>query len=139
MKARGPKPGSFAPRVSLANATEAWGEAMPEWVRLLAQACDRTSQGSMAKRLGVSGSTISAVLRKNYTGSYEPIEIASRGVLMAETLICPVLGEIATNECLDNQKRSRHFSSGSSIRVRLYQACRGACAHSRIGNANHGE
>lgn len=136
MSARGPKPGASAPRVSLTNASEAWGDAMPDWIRCLAEACDRSSQSVIAKRLGISGSVVSGVLRRNYAGTYESVEKATRGALMGDTLDCPVLGELATHACLDNQKRARNFSSASSIRVKLYRACRGGCMHSRMKPAS---
>jgi hypothetical protein len=137
---RGPAPGQNAPKVSADNAKAAWGAAMPDWIGILAAACDRSSQSMVAKQLGYSSSVISSVLRRNYVGSLETVEKAVRGALMAETLNCPVLAEIATHECLANQKRAREFSAGSSIRVRLYRACRGPCPHSRIaGGGSHAQ
>ena len=138
---RGPQPGQISPRVSVANATAAWGDEMPDWVVTLAQACDRSSQNAIAKRLGLSGSVVSAVLRRNYSGNYETVEQATRGALMGDTLICPVLGEIATHACLEHQKKARYPVAASSARVRISRACRGGCIHSRIkiaGNAEEG-
>ncbi|MBK1868285.1 transcriptional regulator [Aestuariivirga sp. YIM B02566] len=105
---------------------------MPDWIRCLAEACDRSSQSAIAKRLGVSGSVVSGVLRQTYAGTYETVEKATRGALMGDTLVCPVLEEIPAHVCLDHQKRARNFSSASSLRVKLYRACRGGCIHSRI-------
>lgn len=136
---RGPQPGQISPRVSMANAVAAWGGEMPDWVVTLAQACDRSSQNAVARRLGLSGSVVSSVIRKNYTGNYETVEKATRGALMGDTLICPVVGEIATHACLDNQKKARHFVAASSARVRLYRACRGGCIHSRIKTSGNSE
>lgn len=132
---RGPQPGQNAPRVSLASATEAWGDDIEEWVITLAEACDRQSQSLVAKRLGYSGSVISSVIKRNYKGSYQMVEQAVRGALMNEKLDCPVLGEIGRHDCLSNQKKAATFNPTSSFRVQLYRACRGNCPFSRMNLA----
>jgi hypothetical protein len=128
---RGPKPGSNSPKQAVATATTSWN-VMPDWVLVLAEACDRTSQNVVAKRLKYSGSAVSSILRNNYKGRAEVIEKAVRGVLMAEVLECPVLGELRKNVCLDHQKRAQNFAATSTLRVRMYQSCRGGCMHSRL-------
>lgn len=128
---RGPKPGAGAPHKAVETALEAWGE-LPDWLLVMAEACDETSQNAVARRLGYSASVVSTVLKNTYKGSPNGIEKAVRGALMAEELDCPVLGGLRKNICLEHQKRAVHFRASSSMRVRLYMHCRGRCVHSRL-------
>lgn len=129
---RGPRPGAGAPQQALVNAQAAWGQDIPEWVVTLAEACDRSSQNAIARRLNYSGSVVSAVINRTYKGGYDTVEQAVRGSLLAETHHCPVLGELAKNDCLEHQKKAGKFQPTSSMRVQLYRACRGTCPHSRM-------
>lgn len=105
---------------------------IPDWILALAEACDASTQSQIAIRLGVSNALISTVLRNQYPGDVERIETMVRGVLLAETVICPVVGEISKNRCLENQSKT-HFGT-DSFGSRLRKACRnGTCPHSRIG------
>lgn len=128
---RGPQPGTGSPRRAVVTVKEVWSP-LPEWVLTLAEACDRTSQSAVAKRLNYSGSVISAVLNGVYKGNTDAVEKAVRGALMAETLECPVLGEIRKNICLTTQNKARDFQPTSFVRVQLYRNCRGGCVHSRL-------
>lgn len=81
---RGPKPGSRpagAPN-PLAAAQAAWGAEMPDWVRALAQAVAASSQPVVARRLGMSQSIISQVLRDAYAGRLDRIALKVREILM---------------------------------------------------------
>jgi hypothetical protein len=129
---RGPQPGQFAPAQSLATATGAYGDAMPDWVYSLARASDASSQSVVAKRLNYSVSVVSAVINNKYKGSLDHIEKSVRGLLMAEILYCPVLADISQKSCVDHQRKAASFVPSSSLRTRLYQACRNGCPHSRI-------
>lgn len=86
----------------------------------------------MARRLGYSGSVVSAVLTNSYRGKVHAVEKAVRGALMAEELDCPVIGALRKDLCLDHQKKAVHFRPTSRWRVTLYQHCRGGCVHSRL-------
>ena len=55
-------------------AEEAWGAPLPDWIRSLALACERSSQSKVAAQLDRSPAVVSTVLRKKYAGSYERIE-----------------------------------------------------------------
>ena len=131
MSARGPKPGIGA-KVSVSNAREAWGVSIPDWVMALAEACDRSSQNSVAKRLGYSGATISGVIKNKYRGDIERVEQAVRGSLMSETVMCPVLGDLRRDRCLINQKKAKNPNPTSSVSMRLAKACKHTCPHSRL-------
>lgn len=128
---RGPQSGSgFG--VSLTSATEAWGGDMPDWVHMLAQMADRSSQSAVGKAIGYSPSVVNAVLKRIYNGDMAAVEQAARGRFMAMTVMCPVLGDLAAHKCLDHQKKAVKFSGSSSLRVSLARWCRsGDCPHSR--------
>jgi len=95
---------------------------IPGWIWALAEACDRTSQGQVAKRLGISAAVVNQVLGNAYKGRFDRVEARVRGELMQETVTCPVLGDLSKRECLDHQKAK--FSATNPLRVRLYRACK---------------
>ncbi len=105
------------------RARERWGAAAPDWIIVLAEACDQFGQTAMGKRLGVSGAVISATLSNTYAGRLDKIEQRVRGELMNERVTCPVLGEISKRQCLDEQ--SREYASTNALRVELRRACAG--------------
>lgn len=114
---------------NVVRASDAWGTP-PDWVLILAEACNMENQTSVGRRLSYAGSTISQVLSNTYLGDMERFEQVVRGVLMAETVICPRLGEMSRNVCQTWQRRP--FSTASSNAVAMYQACRSGCPHSRL-------
>lgn len=115
----------------IGNAREAFGEALPDWIEALAREADRTTGAAAGNRIGYKGgSIVTSICRGNYNGDWKAVEARVRGALMGELVECPVLGEIARDHCLDEQKK-RHIGS-SQIRTQLFHACRGGCAHSRL-------
>ena len=104
-----------------AMARAAWGEAAPDWVIVLAQACDAGTQSAVAKKLGVSSALINTALKKTYTGRMDRIETRVRGELMNERVVCPVLGGITKRRCLDEQVRP--YAATNAVRVELRRAC----------------
>ena len=108
----------------------AWGTAAPDWVMVLAEACARSSQSAVAKKVGYSAPTISAVLSNTYNGNMPKVEEAVRWQLIGDTVSCPILGAIRKNECLDWQ--AKPYAATSSHRVAMYRACRDGCPYSRI-------
>lgn len=115
-------------RANLAAAQAAWGEAIPDWIVVLADECDRGGQGATARRIGIAKSTINEVMRRTYKARLGNIEQKVRGALMGTTVVCPVLGEIGVDLCLENQRRP--FSAANPIRVQLHRTCP-TCAHKR--------
>lgn len=103
------------------RARERWGEAAPDWIIVLAEACDRAGQTALGKRLGVSGAVVSATLSNSYAGRLDKLEQRVRGELMNERVGCPVLGEITKRKCLDEQ--SRPYAATNGVRVELRRAC----------------
>lgn len=107
----------------LETARSAWGEALPDWVEVLAIECARTSQNAVAKRLDRSGAVVSQVLRGSYGADMGRIEERVRGVLMRGQVTCPGLGEIPLQACQDWRGRASHFAIGNPTRVRMFHAC----------------
>ncbi|KNY35709.1 hypothetical protein [Agrobacterium sp. SUL3] len=119
---------------NLEKARTAWGEQPPEWIIALAEACNAENQTAIGKRIGYAGSTVSQLLSNSYPGDVGRIEQLVRGALMSETVRCPVLQEIGRDICLGWQRRP--FSTASANAVRMHQACRNNCPHSRIKETN---
>lgn len=118
-------------------AREAWGGGIPDWVLVLAGACDQQqSQAKVAKRIGYSAAAVSQILHHRYnSGKHQQIETVVRAVLMAEQVRCPVLGLIALAACLEHQDRVAAGVRGSEMRIRLARACPGCANHRRSPNA----
>lgn len=108
-------------QTNVAVARERWGAAAPEWVVVMAESCDRTSQSAIAKRLGVSSTQINQALRNAYAGRMDKLEQRVRGELMREAVNCPVLGEITKRRCIDEQTRAP--ARTNALRVELRRAC----------------
>ena len=105
------------------KARAAWGDAAPEWVIVLAEACDAkgSGQSAVAKRLGVSGAQVNQVLANTYGGRLDKLEAKVRGELMGAMVNCPVLGGITRRKCVDSQ--SRKYAATNELRVELRRAC----------------
>ncbi len=114
----------------LATARKAWGDDLPDWIEVLANEANRRTQRSAAGRLGYTGAVLSAVFAKKYKGNMANVEARTRGALMGLTVVCPVVGEISRDRCLDEQKMG--LTGASSLRARIYRACRGGCPQSQI-------
>lgn len=98
-----------------------------DWYLVLREACSRSSQNQVAKRLNVNAAVVSKVLRGRYEGAVDGVEARVRGELMRATLTCPVLGDISTRRCQDEQRRP--FAATNHLRVALFHACRSRCVH----------
>ncbi len=99
---------------------------MDNWIEVLRAACTESSQQKVADRLGVSSATVNRVLKGCYGASTRAVEKRVRGELMHKMLVCPVLGEISTRRCQDEQRRP--FAVTNPQRVALFRACRSGCA-----------
>ncbi|MDJ0826975.1 MAG: helix-turn-helix transcriptional regulator [Rhodobacter sp.] len=100
-----------------------WDEPVPDWIAKLAEACAASSQAQVARKLGISGTVISQVLRRKYPGSMANVEAAFRGVYMRQIVECPALGNLPTNECLDWRRKARRFVGSNALRVQMFRAC----------------
>lgn len=108
------------------KATAAWGMEIPDWVLVLAQECDLSSQNKVADRIGYSPAAVSQLLKNAYKANVQAIKQAVNGAFMGKLIECPMLGDLPANECLKNQRLS--FAVTNPMRVRLYRACRN-CRH----------
>lgn len=114
----------------LDNARAAYGVGLPDWIEKLARAADKSSASFIARRIGYSQASISLVCRGKYGADISGIEGKVRGALMGEEIVCPIVGEITIDRCLDEQKKK--FVGTSAVRTQLYHACRNGCANSRL-------
>lgn len=110
-----------------ARAAAGWDGEPPDWIEALADACQARTQAAVARELKVADTRLSQALGGYYAGDMIKLEAMVRGALMRETVPCPVLGEIGKDRCVEEQ--SRPWSTASSVRSRLYRACRGGCPH----------
>ncbi|NCJ06651.1 XRE family transcriptional regulator [Synechococcales cyanobacterium C] len=100
-----------------------------EWVEVLRSACQKSSQGRVAKRLNISASAVSLILKGAYPADSSKIEARVRGEYMAERVDCPVVGDLSRRQCCDYQQLP--FAATNPQRVALWRACR-HCPHSFI-------
>ena len=120
----------IGPRDFLADARAAWAGELPDWVEELAKEATRTSASATARKIGKSVGLVSNVIHNKYGADLAGVEGTVRGALMGAVVMCPVLDEITRDVCLEEQKKP--FVATSSIRTRLWRACRAGCPHSRI-------
>jgi len=115
-----------------ARARESYGEALPEWVAELAKLANRTTAAAAGRKVGIGASTVTQLINGSYGAKdWSAIETRVRGVLMKETVTCPILDEISKDHCLDEQNKP--FTGTSAVRTALYNECRsGRCPHSRL-------
>ena len=117
-----------------ARAHAAWGESCPDWIKVLATECDRTSQAATAKRIGKSGSLVCQVLANGYPADLTGVEQLVRDVLMAGTVQCPVIGDLSSTACLAHQ--GSPWSPNNPQRIAFFRACRADCPNSRLGGSH---
>lgn len=115
--------GSSARSLALAG----WGEGMPEWIRVLAEACDMSSMRKVAASLRVSPALVSLAIRNVHHARLDFIQARVESVLGG--VECPVLGSISAERCLHIQ--AQPFSSVNPLVVRLFRACHGDCQQRR--------
>lgn len=119
---RGPMPNSRPAGSTFGEKAAAAWQPVPDWIAVLAAHADRTGLKGAAERINYSVSAVSTVISAKYAGDLARVEAMVRGALMAETVDCPVLGEIGRDRCLQEQKEP--FRATSAYRARLYHACR---------------
>ncbi len=104
---------------------EAWSGQAPDWIRALAGECDQASQAAVARRMGCSGSALSAILRNRYQGSLPAFEELFRSHFEGVEVSCPALGVIPAHVCRGWREKARTFANTNAQRVAMYRACRG--------------
>ncbi len=133
---RGPAPGTRSEQRSFVEkAMLAWGEPCPPWVVALAELADSRRLKAAGEAIGYSGSLVSTVLSNAYQGDIDKVRQKVMGALMGETVQCPGLGHTMSRKtCLDWQDKPR--ASTSSLRSRMYRACRNNCPNFRRGGSD---
>lgn len=101
------------------------------WLEILQNEVQALGLMAVAQKLKVSKATVSQVVNGKYKANTHTIEQKVRGTFMAQSVCCPILGDIAINICLDHQ--GRKFAATNHIRVQLYKACRSGCPNSKLG------
>ncbi len=103
-------------------------EPKSEWIIELEAACEATSQAQVARRLGIADGTVSQLLSGKYGAATNNMQQRIEGALMGRTVVCPVIGELRRDVCLDYQ--GRKAAATNPLRVQLATACR-TCANRR--------
>lgn len=80
------------------------------------------SQVNVAGELGVSAAVVNNLLKDRYLGDVAGMAERIRGQFMAQTVVCPVMGELGRRHCLDYQARPLVFTNPT--RVALHSACK---------------
>ncbi|KKC27425.1 helix-turn-helix domain-containing protein [Sphingomonas sp. SRS2] len=96
---------AFNSESNFTRAETGWGKPLPEWVRLLAAACDQSSQRDVAGKLGKSSAYVSRLISRTYTGDMAEAESLVRATYGSETVNCPVAGDIPLAGCRTNRRR----------------------------------
>ncbi len=92
-----------------------------DWMTVLREHRDSQGNGPTAKKIGYSTTVVSQVLTGNYKGDLEAIKKAVEGGLMGMTVVCPVIGDLPRNVCLEYQRRA--FAATNHLRVHLSRVC----------------
>lgn len=99
-----------------------------DWITVLREHRDTYGNGPTAGKIGYSPTVVSQVLNDKYPGDLTAIKKAVEGGLMGMTVVCPVIGDLARNVCLEYQRRP--FAATNHLRVQLSRACP-TCPHRR--------
>lgn len=109
-----------------------------DWIAVLRERCERTSQAAVVADLQEASGTrfpsptiISQVLNGRYPAIPERLRALVEGRYCGATVECPVLGEVRRDYCAAAQ--AAPFSAANPQRVALWRACRGGCINSRLG------
>lgn len=115
--------------VEKARDATAWGEGAPEWVVALAELADHSGLGGAAAAIGYSDGLVSTVLRNSYKGDVDRVAEKVQGALLGKIVVCPVIGEMSRNTCIDWQNKPK--AATSAYRMRMFHACRDNCPNFR--------
>lgn len=112
------------------KARAAWGMPLPQWIELLATACDGRSLRKVASDLNVSPAIVSLALRNRHHAPLDFIRHRVESILGGAIIPCPVLGPIARADCEAHQKLP--YMSINPLYVQLFRAYHGECLYSHI-------
>lgn len=92
-----------------------------DWITVLRECCQASSQAAVAKRIDYSPTVVNQVLKGKYAGDLSAVQKAVEGALMGLSVDCPVIGELSRDRCLTYQRRG--FAATNPLRVALARAC----------------
>ncbi len=98
----------------------------PSWISQLRQTAAQVGQPKTAELIGYSTAVVCSVLKGSYKGDWTRVEERVKGALMGAEVECPVLGALARDRCLDNQRAP--FAATNPTRVQLWHSCK-TCSH----------
>lgn len=102
------------------KALAAWGVDAPQWVLVLAEACDRTNQRAVARQLDKSSGYVSRLINNSYAGSLTEAEQLVRATLSAVEVVCPLYGQMPLKTCIRNRRRTK---SVNWMHAQFAQSC----------------
>ncbi len=107
------------------KARRAWGGDLPEWVSILARACDAANQREVGAKLDRSSGYISRIINRTYAGSYEEAEQLVRSRLGAAVVTCPIWnGEIPLTAFIRNRRyKGPHRTQMHHTYARVCRTC----------------
>lgn len=111
-----PKPNKAAPRLLPSDVKAALLDAVTR----------AGAQTRVAADLQVSSPVISQLLSDRYMGDVPSMAERIRGKYMAQTVTCPVMGQLGRNDCITHQSRPLVFTN--HLRAALHRACP-TCPH----------
>lgn len=112
--------------------TSAWGNPVPHFITVLANEVQDSNRAVVARRLGVSRSTVSLLLDNKYP-SPSTAKMEARIMDVLGGVRCPQLGDITQAECQKHRKAK--FVGSNPAKVALYRACQ-RCPHNKEANAH---
>ncbi|WP_321532300.1 helix-turn-helix transcriptional regulator [uncultured Desulfuromonas sp.] len=90
-------------------------------IQLLRDAVAQSSQGKVAKALGVSTAAVSQILNGKYGADPSAILQRVEEVYGSSRVQCPTMGDIALGKCAETRRRP--FAATNPHRVKQYRAC----------------
>lgn len=108
--------------VSAMDTAKAHWPQMPEWVRMLADHCDRHTQAAAARRISRSASLVNQVLKNRYPGDLAAVKERVEAAFNVESVSCPILGPISGSDCLKHQ--AAPYNPANHMAVALFRQCR---------------
>jgi hypothetical protein len=124
---------------NLQRAIEAWGAELPEWVRVLATACDASNQRGVGTLLGKSSGYISRIINNQYRGDLAEAERLVRARLCHEDVHCPIWNSpIPLSSCMRHRRRGRDVPS-NTIQQSYLRVCPRCPNNADVASGEEGE
>ena len=107
------------------NIIAAWGEQPPQWISALARAVEQSSKAAVAKRIGISRTSVSLLLANKYP-SPQTNKMQAKVEAVLNGVNCPLYGALTNAQC--QKERQKPFIASNPIRVQQYRTC-AQCPH----------